>query len=227
MEETLYYILGETTSRIDEMMKTWSHYIPLEVLLFLIPFVEEFIPLIPSTLFIAAAGALAQAEGQPLGYLVWLSLFVAAGRTTAGLLLYRVGDKAEDVVMKRMGKLWGLSHGDIERIGARLDNSWKDFLTMLFFRSFPAIPSTPVSLVCGIIKYNVRIFAITTFLGSFILSLSVMYLTYAGVQAYELFRTDKRTYSLVVSTITLSVLVAVGVWVYRKIHALRTKRARN
>lgn len=116
-------------------------------------------------------------------------MFASAGKTLASWLIYVVADKAEDFLLSKYGKLLGVSHKNVERIGSYFNGTWKDDVLVFIFRAFPVFPTTTVSIASGFIKLDQKSFIRSTFLGFFIRSLFVLYLGYQGIESFAIIKT--------------------------------------
>jgi len=159
--------------------------IPIELYSIIGPFAEEIISPIPSPFVMASAGSIAAAQAKPLIYLLWLALLGAFGKTVASWILYFAADKAEDIVIGRFGKFVGVSHKEVEELGRHFNGGWRDNVVIFFARFIPIIPSSPISVVCGVIKINVWTYLSSTFFGTIFRNLFYLYFGYAGLNAYE------------------------------------------
>ncbi|QQS38548.1 VTT domain-containing protein [Candidatus Woesebacteria bacterium] len=172
-------------SSLIVLLETFSHKVPLELFTLVGSIIEEVVAPIPSPFVMALAGSLAGAQGQPLWYLGFLSLFGALGKTLGAWVLYIIADKLEDIVIVKIGKFVGVTHKEIENIGKRLNGGWRDNVFLLIARAIPVIPSAPISIACGIIKINRKTFLTSTFIGTYIRNMLYLYLGYAGLGNYK------------------------------------------
>lgn len=162
--------------------------VPLEVFVFVGSFLEEIIGPIPSTLVMTTAGALARFDGKTLLYVFWLAVIGNLGKTLATYVFYFLGDKLEDVTIKKFGRFLKLRHEDVENIGMRFGKShWQDGGVLFLVRLMPFFPTTIVSIACGIIKMDLRVYLFATFFGNFGKDLIYVYSGYAGFQVIRRF----------------------------------------
>lgn len=156
--------------------------IPIELIVFFGSIIEEIFPPLPSPLLLIITKIVTYNQKFSVFYLLLIISIATFGKTIGAFFLYFLADKTEDLITGRFGKLFNISHKDVENIGKRFTGSWKDIIVLIFLRAVPIIPTTPVSLVCGIIKLNLRTFFVSTFIGSFI---RIFLLLYLGVTAYR------------------------------------------
>ncbi len=172
---------------VEHLFRALSHAVPLEVFVLVGSFVEEVISPIPSTLVMGIAGTAAAVRHEPILYLVWLSAFGSIGKILGAWVYYVIGDKLEGVVVRRYGKYFGVSHEQIESIGKRFTGSWKDSVLLFTLRFLPFVPTTPVSIVCGIIRMRLSEFLVLTYIPNFIKDILYLMAAYYGLTALRRF----------------------------------------
>jgi membrane protein DedA with SNARE-associated domain len=203
-------------NKVIEYMEEVAHYVPLELYVLLGSFIEEVLAPIPSPLVMTLAGTLANSQNQPLIIIFWLAVLGATGKTLGAWVLYFLADKMEDVFVPRFGKFFGITHKDIENIGAKLDGSWKDNLFLFVARAIPVIPSAPVSLVCGLIKLNKKTYLTSTFAGTYVKDLMYLYLGYASIGNYKQLTQGFESVEDIGKVVLFAVILGVVVWSYIK-----------
>lgn len=163
----------------------FAKLVPVEIYTIVGPFVEEIISPIPSPLVMASAGSIAAAQDKTYVYLLYLALLGSVGKTIASWLLYLIADKFEDFAVGKLGRFIGVTSKEIESIGKKFSGTKKDLITIFLSRAIPIIPSSPISLVSGLIKVDLKNYIWGTFFGSIIRNLSYLYFGYAGLNAYK------------------------------------------
>ena len=146
-------------------------------------FAEEVVSPIPSLLVMGTAGTIAFARGLGIGYLFALACVGNIGKTAGAYVYYVIGDTLEDLVVPRYGKYFGVTHREIEKIGKKFTGTWKDAALLFFLRGIPFVPTTPVSIVCGILKMRLAEYLVTTFIANFIKDFVYLLIGYAGLAA--------------------------------------------
>ena len=184
--------------------------IPIELIVFFGSIVEEIFPPLPSPLLLIITKIATYSQKFSVLYILLLVSIATFGKTIGSFFLYFLADKTEDLIIGRFGKWLNISHRDIESIGKRFTGSWKDIFILIFLRVIPIIPTTPVSLVCGIIKLNIRTFIVSAFIGSFI---RIFILLYLGVAAYRSLITN--TDNAIEVLLVFIVVYLIG-WFYYK-----------
>ena len=203
---------------VDTLIQSFQYYadkVPLEIFTFVGSFIEEVIAPIPSPLVLTLAGSVAESQGFPMIYLLWISLIGAVGKTLGGYLLYVVADKAEDIVVSKFGRFFGITHKDVEKLSAQLNGGKRDDVIFFFMRTLPIFPSAPISIICGLIKFNFRSFIILTLIGSFLRNLLFLYLGYFGLASAESIIQGFDKIESVVQVVLLFILAGGLFWMYK------------
>jgi len=200
--------------QIEAWLADLSARIPVELFIFFGAFIEEVIAPIPSPLVLTLAGSIAFSQKHALVFLLWLSLVGTVGKTLGAWLVYFIADKLEDVIVGRFGKFIGVAHKDVEGIGKHFKGGWKDYFILFILRALPVIPSAPLSVVCGIIKINLRTYLVATFLGTYVRNLIFLYIGYAGVATYTSLLGGLESIESVVQILVLVGFVGLIVWAY-------------
>lgn len=165
-----------------------SQKLPLEVFCFLGSLIEEIVGPIPSPVILMSSGSIASQRGIHWYYLIILAMFASAGKTIASWLIFYITDKTEDFLLSKFGRLLGVSHKNVEKIGSYFNGSWKDDFLIFIFRAIPIFPTTTVSVACGFIKIDQKSFIRSTFFGFFIRSLFILYLGYQGIESFAIIK---------------------------------------
>ncbi len=206
--------MKDLLAQIEEFLKDSVAYLPLETSSFLGGLIEEIIAPIPSPFVMAAVGSAAFSQSKTLFSLLSLSVFGSLGKTLGAWVIYVIADKLEDVIVRKFGSFLGVSHQEVEGLGKRFTGGWKDGLVLLGLRAVPVVPSSPVSVLCGIIKVSLPVYLAATFLGNAVRNFIYVYLGYAGISAYQSFLGGlDNMESVVQAFIFLGLAVFVG-WIY-------------
>ena len=204
------------TENLLAILENFARAVPVEAFVFVGSLVEEIIAPIPSPFVMTLTGSLVQAQDFGAIYLLWAATLGAIGKTLGAWFLYFVADKAEDVIIPRFGKFFGVSHKDVETIGGKFTGGWKDFTALLVIRSLPIMPSSPVSIVCGLIRLNMKVFILATFIGSIIRNMAYLYIGYGGLDSYKSITSGLDTGETIGKVIFLVLLAAGIFWAYKK-----------
>jgi len=173
-----------------EYLKQISGIVPLPIFTFLGAFIEELIAPIPSPVVMTLAGSLAAAEKYTLISLLLLALTGAIGKTIGSFLIYYISSVAEDFILNKLGRFIGVSHKDVESISNKLNSGKRDDLVLFLLRAIPIVPTAPVSVVCGLIKINLKTYLYATFLGTFVRNIIYLYLGFTSLNAVENINSD-------------------------------------
>ncbi|MDD2766202.1 MAG: VTT domain-containing protein [Candidatus Moranbacteria bacterium] len=208
---------------IEQFITHFSTTVPLPVFVFVGSFLEEVISPIPSALVMGTAGTLAMIEGNPFSYLFLLAAIGNIGKASGAWIYYFIGDKLENILVKPLTKYFGINHHDIENIGKRFTgHHWKDGGVLFLIRLFPPFPTTPVSLACGIIKMDTRVFLAATYAGNFFKDLLYLYIGYAGFASLHFLWHQTNKMKLGVDIIVTLAIIAFFVFLF--FHQRRGKK---
>jgi membrane protein DedA with SNARE-associated domain len=129
------------------------------------------------------------------------------GITLGSLIYYALAYKIGMPFIERTSKYLGVSVEDVEIIGRKVDESRYDDIFIFFARCFPIIPSIAINLFCGLIKYDIRKYVITTFFGTAVQILGWGLLAWFSGNIYQILE-DKVNYlgNIVLVIIILAVV---------------------
>lgn len=174
-------------SVVDSFFHWFSQAVPLEVFVFSGSLIEEIVSPIPSTLIMGIAGSMALADAKTVVYLFILALFGNVGKMIGAFFYYVLGDKLEDLAVRKIGRFFGVTHAQVEGFGVRLSSGWKGVSSLFLLRAFPFVPTTPVSLACGVVRMPIHLFIAATFFGNFVKDLAYLFVGYMGLAALRRF----------------------------------------
>lgn len=208
----------DSFSSIESFFLTLSVSVPLEVFVFIGSLIEELVSPIPSTLIMGIAGSVANASEHTVVFLFWLSFVGNGGKIIGSVFYYILGDKLEEVIIHKFGKYLGVTHVQVEALGKRFSGHWRDGITLFFLRLLPFMPTTSVSLACGIIRMPMRTFALATFAGNFVKDFLYLFIGFMGLAVIrDLFHraTEIRYYVDIAIFVGLVVLLFF-LWYHRR-----------
>lgn len=209
-------------STLTQYLYDFSQQVPLPVFTAVGSLIEEIISPIPSQAIMIFGGSLARAAHTGQLMLVLMALTGAVGKTLGSLLYYVFADKIEDIIVPRFGKYIGISHEQLEQVGKKLGRGWADDIALFLLRLIPAVPSSPVSVACGLIKIDLRTFIVTAFFGSFFRNWMYLLIGFYGWEAYRRFLQPFLPYQKYI--IPSLVLVGVGLAILGYRYWRRKKR---
>lgn len=192
-----------------------SAVVPLPIFTFLGALIEEIIAPIPSPLVMTLSGSLAASQGANWGTIGFLALVGAIGKTIGSYIVYFVADKGEDLVLGKFGKFVGVSHREVEIIGKHLNKGWRDDVILFLLRAVPIMPTAPVSIVCGLIKLNVRTYITSTFLGTLVRNIFYLYLGFTSVGALESINDGIDSFEKIGYIVILVAVAGIFLYVYK------------
>jgi membrane protein DedA with SNARE-associated domain len=166
-------------------LETISTKVPTSWFVMIGAFLEEVVAPIPSPFVMTMAGTLSKAAGDHFMTLIYLAIIGAFAKTVASWIIYVVSDKAEDIVIGKFGKMIGISHKEVEKMGGYLNKGKRDWIVMLLLRAVPIIPTSPISVLSGVLKINMVVYSVTTLVGYAIRNLFYLYFGYTSLEAAQ------------------------------------------
>lgn len=137
------------------------------------------------------------------------SLGITVGSFVYYILAYKLGMP----FIERTSKYLGVSVEDVENFGNKVDKSSYDEIFIFLARCFPIIPSIAINLFCGLIRYDLKKYIITTFLGSTVQILGWGLLAWFSGNIYLLLE-DKISY--IGNIVTVIIILAVIYFIIMK-----------
>ena len=213
-------------SYLEEILLSFAQVMPLPAFAFVSSFVEELVAPIPSGPVMLVMGSLAQLQGYTLLALAGLTVAAAIGKLLGATVVYGIADKAEDVLSGRFAKFFGVTHAQIESFGAKLGNGWKDYVLLTVLRTLPFIPSVVISAGSGVLKIPLRLFIVSTLIGSLLRDAFFLYVGYIGLAgAEELFSGFEHAETAIEILVVIGVLALMGFGFYYRQKRLKRRNA--
>jgi membrane protein DedA with SNARE-associated domain len=207
--------MSEVISKFTDYLINLASIIPLPIFTFFGALIEEIIAPIPSPIIMTLAGSIASASNQNYMYLILLAFTGSIGKTLGAYVIYFVANKAEDVFLSKFGKFIGINEQDIERISKKLNSGKRDDLVLFLLRAIPIVPTAPVSVVCGLIKTNLKTYLYTTFLGTLVRNIFYLYLGFTSLNAIESINSDIDTFEKIGYGIVLTIILVIFLYIYK------------
>lgn len=207
-------------------LESLSKAMPLPVFVLVGTFAEEIIAIIPSPFILTLAGSLAASKNEGIFYIFILALVATIAKTIGSYLFYFIGDKAEDIITGKFGRVFGLSHKSIESIGKKLEKSSRDEVAIFLLRATPLIPSAPVSIVAGILKLEIKSYLIASAAGLFMRSIFFLYLGYTAQGTLDDLTKQLSSYETY-GKIALLILAVVALFIFYKKRKSLTKHHKD
>lgn len=134
---------------------------------------EQIIVPIPASLIVITTSILTL-KGVPISpnslgiLLIKIAIPASLGTTIGSLFYYYLAYKLEKPFIERTGKYLGVSMADVADVEKRFKDSRFDSLSIFLARCIPIIPSIAINLFCGLIRYDLKKYLLTTFFGSLV-----------------------------------------------------------
>lgn len=189
-------------------LETIAASINLETFVVVGAFLEEVIAPIPSPFVMSFAAVFAQSQQYSIAQLVIVLILASLAKTVSSSLVYFVSAKFGDFLVKHFGKYLGLMPDHVEKLNKVLaEAKWGGFLLFLA-RAIPIVPTSPVSLIAGVVRYPFKVFVLATFFGIFVRNTFFLMVAYLGWEQMKHF-----LYSLLDKPVLLIVSLAIIVGV--------------
>lgn len=168
---------------------------------------EELIAPIPSPLVNTLAGSIAASKG--LGYLslLWICVLSSAAKSVGAWPFFIIPKKLEKYAVSHFGKYLGVRQADVDALVSRFRGTWKDMVLVTFLRSIPVMPSSPISVACGVVQMRNRVFFITTFTGFYVRNMIFMLIGYLGLNTMESVMSGLDTAETVLKVLVIALLI--------------------
>jgi len=179
---------------------------------------EQIIVPIPASLIVVSSTFIimkgASLSWMSLGTLmIRIAIPAALGITLGSLFYYYLAYYLEKPFIQRTGKYLGVSMEDVDQLEMQFKNSRYDDLFIFLARCFPVIPSIAINLFCGLIRYDLKKYLITTFAGSLVQILGWGLLAWFSGNIYQAME-DK--VSMLGNVVVLVIVILVIYFVIKK-----------
>jgi len=203
-------------NQVITWLESLATQIPLPLFTLIGGFIEEVLAPIPSPFVMMLAGSIGKSQNYTIAALIGISALGALGKTLGAWILYIIGDKAEDFALGKFGKFIGIEGKDVESIGKYFKGGAKDWLIMIAMRAIPIMPTSPLSLIAGVIKIDLKAYLIGGFIGTVIRNFFFVYLGYVGLDTAESL-TSGLSSAETIAKVVFVVVVGLGlVYLYYK-----------
>ncbi len=193
-------------SNLEAILLSFIDTLPLEIFVFVASFIEEVIAPVPSAAVLLVTGSFAAIQEKTLLDLIPLAVIAALGKTIGAIIVYFFSDKIGGMVITKFGNFFDVSHDSIKEFGSKITGGPRDYLFLIAFRALPILPSSVVSIGCGLMRIPLRFFIITTFIGTIVRDSIFLYIGYQGTEILSAIATHSAT---IESQIQMGVLVVV------------------
>lgn len=168
------------TSGLEQSLTSLIDAIPLELFAFVASFIEEVIAPIPSAGVLVLTGSFAAVQERTVLELIPLVLIAAVGKTLGAIIVYFFAEKISHFVFRSFGSWFKVSSEEISDLGKRMTGTPRDYIILTACRALPIIPSSVMSVGCGVLKIPFRLFMISTIIGTIVRDSVFIYAGYTG-----------------------------------------------
>jgi membrane protein DedA with SNARE-associated domain len=188
--------------------------------IFLGGLLEEIIIPIPSPLVAITGGALLVKEGELLPALAAVftkvSLPFSIGATIGSSLAYFIAYFGGKFMVEKMEKFLGFSWKIVEKMREKYIKGSGDELAIILLRAIPVVPVSLISAVCGGVRYDLKSFYLSTFIGLILRSFFLGFIGWQTGHAYEAWVEGLDRVETVVSILIVAFLGLVLALLYKK-----------
>ena len=170
---------------IEAHLLALANSLPLTSFVLIGSFIEEVIAPVPALAVMLVTGSAAAIQGFSLSDLFFLALIAALGKSLGAIIVYYVSGFAGELVFTKFGWLFKVSAEEVQALGQKVTGGKKDYLLFTVLRALPILPSSVVSLGCGLLQIPFRLFIITTFIGTIVRDGIFLYVGYSGVALFK------------------------------------------
>lgn len=145
------------------------------------------------------------------------------GITLGSFVYYTLSYKLGTPFIERTSKYLGVSVNDVADVEKKFKESRYDDIFMFLARCFPVIPSIAINLFCGLIRYDLKKYIITTFFGSAVQIFGWGMLAWFSGNIYLILE-DKISY---MSNIVMGIIIVVVIYFIIMKRRERNKKDRS
>lgn len=203
-------------STLEAALLSLVHTLPLELFVFVASFIEEVFAPIPSLAVLLITGSFAEVQGRTFLALIPLAIIASLGKTIGAVIVYFFADKIGERVVTKFGRYFGITHEAIKSFGNKITGSPRDYVLLSFFRALPILPSAVVSIGGGLLKIPLRVFVVSTFLGSIVRDSVFLYVGYTGTQLWSTLATNSASIESIVQGIIFIIVFSSLTYLYFK-----------
>ncbi|HTX61400.1 MAG TPA: VTT domain-containing protein [Methanobacterium sp.] len=137
-----------------------------------------------STTFLVMQGASFSPESL-FTLIIKIVIPASLGLTVGSLFYYYLAYKLGKPFIKRTSRFLGVKVEDVDVVEEKFKKSRYDDIFMFMARCIPIIPSIAINLFCGLIRYDIKKYLITTFSGSAVQILGWSLLAWLSGNLYQ------------------------------------------
>lgn len=203
-------------SSLEEKILSLIDILPLEIFVFVASFIEEVFAPIPSMAVLLTTGSFASLQNYTLLGLIPLVIIATLGKTIGAIIVYYLSDKFGEMTITKFGGVFNVSHETIKAFGSKITGSTKDYFLLIALRALPIVPSAVVSIGCGVMKIKLRVYIITTFIGTILRDSVFLYIGFKGTELLASFANQSAGIESIVQALVLAMVLAGLIYLYYK-----------
>ncbi len=203
-------------SNLESSLLAFAEQVPLSLFAFCGSFLEEVIAPIPSSGVLLATGTLAAAQGISIFGLLPLILLATLGKTAGALLIFILAKKLGSRFIDRFGRYFSITNAAISDFGAKRLTGKNQFWSLLILRMLPIFPSAVLSVGCGVLHIQTRLFITTTILGTIVRDSIFLVIGFTGVELLQRLANVSATIESYIQIALIVVIIGVSIFLLRK-----------
>lgn len=200
--------------QVETSLLALAQSLPLELFVLIGSIVEEVIAPVPALAVMLVAGSAAAVQGLTVLDLIPLAIIAALGKALGAIVVYMISASMGTLVLTKYGRYFRVSAEEIHDLGKHLKGTKRDYVFLTVLRALPIIPSSVVSLGCGLLKIPFRLFLITTFIGTIVRDGIFLYVGYSGVGVLEDFATKATDIESILQTGFIVLVLITFAYIY-------------
>ncbi len=201
---------------LEEKILSLIDVLPLEIFVFVASFIEEVFAPIPSMAVLLTTGSFASLQGYTVLGLIPLVIIATLGKTIGAIIVYYLSDKFGEMTITKFGGIFNVSHETIKVFGSKITGTTKDYFILIALRALPIVPSAVVSIGCGVMKIKLKVYIITTFIGTILRDSVFLYIGFKGTELLASFANQSASIESLVQTIILTIVLSGLIYLYYK-----------
>ncbi len=202
---------------LEAILLSFINTIPLEIFVFVASFIEEVIAPIPSSGVLLVTGSFATLQGLTLFNLLPITLIAASGKTLGAVIVYFFSDKIGDLMITKFGRFFDITHESIQEFSSKITGGPRDYLMLTIFRALPILPSSVVSVGCGLLEIPRKLFIITTFIGTLVRDSIFLYIGFKGTEILSTFANQTTSIeSKIQAAFILAIIIGLGYLYFKR-----------
>ena len=201
---------------LETIILSFIQTLPLEVFVLVASFLEEVIAPIPSSGVLLATGGIAAVQGLTLPDLVPIIFMATIGKTFGAILIYYLSDRVGKTIITKYGHIFKISYTAIEKFSSKINHTKRDYLFLTIFRALPIFPSVVISMGCGLLKIPLKMFIVSTFLGTLVRDGIFLYIGFRGTQFLNTIASKRVIIESAMQIAVVSSVLALIIYLYFK-----------